>query len=204
MPVRRLPVREEPIDPAVPAHGRVSSTHALTRAIRRGDAEALRRHYEAWFDPCYAMARKLTRRDESFCLDVVQEAMLRIVKAMPILDTEAQVQVWMGAVVRTTAIDMLRRERRRTAREKRSHADSPASQPSHAEFHTRDAARWLAQEVRSLPQKDQVLLRLRFADDRTLREVAMASGMSDGAVHGRIRRALAVLRRAGEETFHDT
>lgn len=201
MPVRRVPVRMEPMNPAV--QRRVSSTRDTTIAIRRGDSEALRRHYEAWFGPCYTMARKFTRRDESFCLDIVQDVMLRIVKAMPILETEAQMQVWMGAVVRTTAIDLLRRERRRVARERRTHIDRPDGEPADADVHTREAAQWLAREVRDLSHQDQALLRLRFASDRTLREVAMASGLTDGMVHGRIRRALGALRRAGGEEFHE-
>jgi hypothetical protein len=48
------------------------NTARLTRAIARGDRDALATFYNAWFDRSYAAARRLTGRDESFCLDVVR------------------------------------------------------------------------------------------------------------------------------------
>jgi len=42
----------------------------VTAAIRRGDPEAFAVLYDAWFDRAYAIARTLTRRDESSCLDI--------------------------------------------------------------------------------------------------------------------------------------
>src|SRR5262245_11860434 len=65
-----------------------SATARLTLAIRAGDAGAFATLYEAWFDRALALARSLTRRDESFCLDVVQDAMMRVVRALPRLEDE--------------------------------------------------------------------------------------------------------------------
>ena len=61
----------------------------LTAAIARGDPTAFGRFYELWFDPALALARSISGRDESFCLDVVQDCMLRVVRSMKPLATES-------------------------------------------------------------------------------------------------------------------
>ena len=67
---------------------------STTAAVARGDRGALAELYERWFDECYRIARGLTRRDESFCLDVVQETMLRVIRSLRRLETEAQLRAW--------------------------------------------------------------------------------------------------------------
>lgn len=202
MPVRPIVVRAEPAGQTARVVAR--DARSITTAIARGDSDAMRDHYEAWFEPCYALARRITRRDESFCLDVVQEAMLRVVRAMPVLETETQLRTWMGAVVRSAAIDLLRRETRRTARERRAHAAPMGDADAAARHLAAETATWLRRELDALPAQDRELLRLRFAGDRTLRETAAAAGVTCGAAHGRIRRALASLRKEGKERFHDS
>src|SRR5690606_3993650 len=63
--------------PAAPAADNDTSLQT-TSAIARGDTEAFAQFYEIWFDRLVHMTRSITGRDESFCLDVTQDAMLRI------------------------------------------------------------------------------------------------------------------------------
>src|SRR5688572_24902887 len=79
----------------------------VTAAIARGDRAAFGEFYEAWFDRCYAMARGMSGRDESACLDIVQEAMLRVVRRMRPLPDAAALEAWMRRVVRSAAVDSL-------------------------------------------------------------------------------------------------
>jgi len=173
----------------------------LTAAVARGDEQAFAAFYELWFDRTLALARKATRRDESFCLDVVQDCMLRVVRAMRPLDTESAVEAWMARAVLTTAIDRLRADRRRTRREQeaaRGEQDD-AHPATEAEVTERNA--WLIAHLRELPERDQQLLAARFGDDKTLAEVGEALGMTGHAAHGRIRRIIARLRDAAQELF---
>ena len=55
---------------------------AMTSAMAAGDGGAVEAFYRRYFDRLYAEARRATRRDESFCLDVVQESVLRIVRTV--------------------------------------------------------------------------------------------------------------------------
>lgn len=172
----------------------------LTRQLARGDRDALARFYSLWFDRCYALARALTGRDESFCLDVVQDAMLRIVRTIRPMPTEADLRRWLARVVHHAALDRLRQERRRRARDLHASrsADSRAGAES-ADLDTRiDAVRCaLAQ----LSDDDRALLTLRFGGGHTLRSAAHTLGLTTAAAHGRIRRALARLRRRMEDLF---
>ncbi len=170
----------------------------LTRGIRRGDAAALDHFYRAWFDRLYARARGLTRRDESFCLDVVQETVLRVIRGVRPMDTDAQLERWLARVVHTSALDLLRRESRRTARERRR-AGEPGSVQSGADAAAQaERIAWLHASLARLPPAERTLLGFRFGRSRTLEASGAAAGVSGDTAHGQVRRAIARLRRAGE------
>src|SRR3954447_15947319 len=82
-----------------------------------GNEDAVETFYRRYFDWLYAQARRATRRDESFCLDVVQDAVLRIIRTVRCVRSDGQLRAWLRLVVQTTALDHLRSERRRTHRE---------------------------------------------------------------------------------------
>jgi RNA polymerase sigma factor (sigma-70 family) len=185
--------------PDSPGQGHAAAgagTAPLTAAIARGDAGAMGAFYEAWFDRAYAAARALTRRDESFCLDVVQEAMLRAARRMRPLATEEDVARWMSRVVRTAALDLLRRESRRAARERVAATDGRAGGQ---DAEARERVEWVRARLVELPAEEAGLLRLRFWEDRTLDEAGRRTGMTGHAVHGRIRRVLSRLRLLARE-----
>jgi len=178
----------------------VDHTPHLTAAIAAGDTVAFAAFYEQWFDRCYNIAAALTRRDESFCLDVVQDAMLRAIRSMQPMRKEG-LERWMARVVHTTALDALRAERRRLSREQRraarEDADAePADPPDLA-----DRIEWLAARLEELDAEDRALLHARFAREHTLEQTARAARLTGPAAHGRIRRILARLRDSAREMF---
>lgn len=173
-----------------------AGTHVLCAAIARGDRDAFGHFYEAWFDNCCAMARSLTRRDEAFCLDVVQNAMLRVVRSIKPMPTHAALARWMVRTVHSSAIDMLRSE----SRAKRRDRGAARSEASHQENHAGEPhmTEWLASALASLDDEERAMLRIRFAGDATLDAVGEVIGTSGDAAHGRLRRALAKMRRAAD------
>ena len=64
-----------------------SSTRELTRAIAAGDSRALEALYRSHFDLLHAFIRRTTRRDESFCLDIIHDTMLRVIRSIPVLES---------------------------------------------------------------------------------------------------------------------
>ena len=180
-----------------------ASDRLLLDALATGDHAALSSLYECWFPRALALARTLTRRDESFCLDVVQETFVRIINNAPRLARLAgrdDLDRWMAAVVRSAAIDLLRRDLRRAAREAATpppiRHEGQTPQPHHI-------VELLREQIGVLHGDDQELLYLRFGRGATLDGAARAVGTTIGAAYGRIRRSLRTLRKNLQEVDHE-
>jgi len=171
----------------------------LTRAIASGDTEAFARFYRRWFDRMYAEANRVTGRDESFCLDVVHDGMMRVIRFLGPMDSEAVLWSWLRAVIRSCALDRLRREMRRRKREQAGEGIAPPAAPDDLE----ERLAWLRKELAALDGREAALLTMRHRFGWTLRQVADAVGLNPGAVDGRLRRTLQTLRRRAKEAFDE-
>ena len=167
----------------------------LTRAIAAGSGEALTWLYRSRFDALVAFARTRTRRDEAFCLDLVQETFLRVIRGLPALDTEAQLDAWLLRTLERCAIDALRREQRRRRREDAAKATETGPDPPGVRTHEQRAdAVGVRERLSLLPSAVRDLLEARFRFGWTLARIGAAVGLAPGAVDGRISRALDRLR----------
>lgn len=175
------------------------SIRQLTSAIASGETGALARFYHRWFDRMYAEANRVTGRDESFCLDVVEEAMMRVIRSLGPMDNEAALWGWLRAVIRSCALDRLRREMRRRKREQAGEGIAPPAPPDDLE----ERLAWLRRELAEMNDHDSALLTMRHRFGWTLRQVAGAVGLNPGAVDGRLRRTLQTLRRRAKEAFDE-
>jgi RNA polymerase sigma-70 factor (ECF subfamily) len=176
------------------------SVQELTAAIASGDTEAFTRFYRGRFDQMYAEARQATGRDEAFCLDVVQDAMIRVIRSLRPMDGEASFRAWLRAVVHCCAYDRLRADRRRARRE-RAAAEARAAEAPDDDL--ADKLAWLRRELASLDGQQARLLVMRYRLGWTLQRIGGVLGLKPGAVDGRLNRAVKTLRRRGEEQFHE-
>jgi RNA polymerase sigma factor (sigma-70 family) len=167
-----------------------------TSAIAAGDSGAFARFYRAWFDHCLDEASRCTGRDEQFCLDVVQEAMIRVIRHLPSLPNETALAAWLRVTIRSASVDLLRRDlraRRRDQSRARRHDDSEQD-ASHCARETRERIEWLRSQLADLPPEVARLLHMRFRLGWTLARIAKSLGLKTGAVDGRITRTIAHLR----------
>lgn len=175
----------------------MDDARTLTAAIAAGDGAAFARLYEARFDMMYAAAHRFTGQSEHDCLDVVQDAMLRVIRAARVLDDWPSLDAWLRCVVRSVAYDHLRRERRRRARE-RAVSERRAEHATHTPDATDPALAerlaWLRAELTNADPDAARLLSLRFRAGMTLERIGETLGVGPGAADGRIRRTLAALR----------
>ncbi|MDX2131027.1 MAG: sigma factor [Planctomycetota bacterium] len=175
-----------PHDPAV--------VRMLTERIRAGDADAFERVYRAWYARVVGLARACTRRDESFCLDIAQDVMLRAARSIPVLPDERALGAWFGRCTLSACVDALRRDARRARRERA--AAMPGGTHAAAPAGDHDDGEWLRRWCGGLDMTDFDLLHAAVVRGATLREAGLASGVSEGAATGRVRRAMARLRDA--------
>ncbi|MGE3175782.1 MAG: RNA polymerase sigma factor [Planctomycetota bacterium] len=179
-----------------------AAARASTAAVAAGDSAAFGAFYDAWFDAVYSLARAVSRRDEAWCLDVVQDVMLKVSRSLPVLDTDAAVSAWLSRAVVTTVIDRRRSERRRLRREQHNAAaraaiELPAELP--AALAAGERTRWLRAQLAGLPAAERELVEARFLAGGSVTATAAALGMTADAAHGRLRRCLQRLRRAAAD-----
>ena len=173
----------------------------LTAAMATGDGAATDAFYRQWFPFLLATARRTTRRDEAFCLDVVQDATLRIVRTVRPAHSDRQVRAWVRLVVQTTALDLLKRERRRSGHEA-AVAVVPAAADRSADPDD-ERIEWIRERVHRFDPELVRIVEWRYVRGWTLQEVAERLGLTVGTVNGRLQRALAQLRERAAEVFLD-
>jgi RNA polymerase sigma-70 factor (ECF subfamily) len=119
--------------------------------------------------------------------DVLQDALLRALRAYPRLRHAEHLRAWLYRVTTTTALDNLRARRREIL------TDEPpvvATQPEHYD----DTFESL---IGALPDGTQAALRLRFVDDLDYECIAARLGCSAAAARQRVSTAIRTLRTQG-------
>ena len=93
------------------------AAEGLAEAIRAGDEEAFNLFYDRYADRTYRYLFSLLPTDEAVVRDAFQETMLRVVRYIKPMSDEA-LWGWLTRVARTALYDQLRRNKRRTKRER--------------------------------------------------------------------------------------
>jgi len=174
----------------------------LTSAMAAGDEKAIEAFYRDYFDWLYQKARRATGRDEAFCLDVVQEAVLRILRCVRPVEGERPFRAWLRLVVQSTAYDVMKSESRRARREAVA-AVAGGSDRRDAPLEWAEQLLWLRDQVADLDPEIARIVDLRFHQSWTLAKIARVFGLSIGTIDGRLRRAIKHLRGLAREEFDD-
>jgi len=137
---------------------------------------------EAHGDELLAHARRMT--DDQSAEDVLQDALLRALRAYPRLRHGRHLRAWLYRVTTTTAIDSHRARRREQLTD-----DVPAP----ATYDTYDEGAFEAL-IAPLPDGARTALRLRFVDDLDYDRIAAELGTSPEAARQRVSTAVRTLR----------
>lgn len=179
------------------------SVRELTSAVASGQTEAFARLYRAWFDHVFHEARRCSGRDEQFCLDVAQETMLRVIRRIKPLDSEAALAAWLTAAARNACLDLLRKDLRLRRREQ-AYAQTRSTTTEDVDSgQTRERIAWLTSELSNLESASARALDLRYRMNWTLSRIGQALHLKTGAVDGRINRTISQLRAAAPSSQKD-
>ena len=133
-------------------------------------------------DELLVHARRLAGDDHAE--DVVQDALLRALRAYPRLGHADHLRAWLYRVTTTAAIDLLRRRRRELP---------TAEVPAVVSHDTYDEGSFEAL-IAPLPDGAQAALRLRFVDDLDYEGIGARLGISAVAARQRVSTAVRTLR----------
>ncbi len=180
-----------------------SDLELLQRFAREGVQEAFAALVERHAGLVYAVAKRVVATG-ALAEEVTQSVFVDLAKAASCAagyDDAVPVVAWLCTVARRTAIDALRKETRRTAREQVAQeileADMSMNKSSAG---SDEQAEWAAVEpllgevLEALPVKERSAVWLRFFEGKGLREVGAELGISEDAAQKRVTRALEQLR----------
>ena len=166
---------------------------SLAAAARSGDRRAFDTLVGRYRDMAFAYSlARLNSREEAE--DVAQEAFVRALMALNRFRTQASWGAWLMRVVRNLCHDALRRRRvRRWVTLDDRWMDSGPTPEMAALFSERRTE--LVNAVEAMPEKFRTPLLMHYGSRRTYKEIALALGIPEATVIGRMAGALRFLRK---------
>jgi RNA polymerase sigma factor (sigma-70 family) len=160
-----------------------------TSAMVRGDSAA----YEAIFlARCAFVEREARRRlgsRKDLTEDVAQEAWLRVARRPLAFPGVQSLDAWLRRVVRSAAVDMLRSELSRRARESEAARDRGEALRFLDDYDLLEALRREVDSIEGLTQEERALFELKSRTDATTARLASWLGIGRAAVDSKLRRA---------------
>src|ERR1051325_7150114 len=130
-------------------------------------------------------------RSPQLAEEISQSVFIDLAKTAHSLKPETILTAWLYRVARLTAIDVVRRESRREARERLA-AEMTAMNATSSDWLPIEPL--LDDAMESLDDTDRAAVLLRYFENKSLREVGEQLGVSDDAAQKRVSRAIERLR----------
>jgi len=167
----------------------------LASRLTAGDGLALAEAFDRFGRAVYGAAVRVIR-DGASAQDVVQDVFVELWSRPERYDPAAgPLRTYLIVLARHRAVDLVRSELRRIARQERHHLLTPGQQPEAPGDQVLAAAMAAAirDAVRMLPDGQRRVVELAYFEGLTCREVALAAGIPEGTAKSRLRLAMAKL-----------
>jgi RNA polymerase sigma-70 factor (ECF subfamily) len=192
-------VRNGPPAGAVLSEGqcRAADDATLARAVVAHDEGALAELYRRHAGPCLGLARRVLA-DRTLAEEVVQEVFVRAWREPDRFDAgRGSMRAFLLAQVHGRAVDVLRAESARRAREEREALRSaPVDVDLEREIMQLTEAETVRRALATLGDAEREAIELAYFGGHTYREVAVMLEQPEGTVKSRIRAGLLRLRAA--------
>jgi RNA polymerase sigma-70 factor (ECF subfamily) len=202
----QLCLNERPAAPAISEYCRATAGRASVRRVggtdavlaarlAAGDDHALAEVFDTLAYSVYGSARRVLG-DDSAAQDVVQDVFVELWSRPGRYDPAAgTLRTYLTLMARHRAVDLLRSELRRLARQERSGRLTPAPPAAGAadEVMATETTSLIRAAVHGLPASQRQVIELAYFKGLTCREVASAVGIPEGTAKSRLRLALAKL-----------
>jgi RNA polymerase sigma-70 factor (ECF subfamily) len=173
-----------------------ASDASLAMAVARWQEEALAEIYRRHAGAVFGLAKRLIY-DAVLAEEVTQEVFVRLWREPERFDpTRGSLRTFLLSVTHGRAIDILRSETSRRAREERSRSVAEAGYDLEQEVFDLTTAERVRQAVAKLPGVERKAIELAYFGGHSYREVAAIQNEPEGTIKSRIRSGL---RRMGRE-----
>ncbi len=176
-----------------------SSDAELIHRYRRGDVAAFEVLVGRYTRLAGAIAYNVLG-DYAAAADAVQEAFLKVHESAADLREPERFKSWLYGVVRTCALDAVRRRRRRPATSltaldgaENEVVDAGLSEPA-AGLERQEVERAVLDAVRELPESYREVVVLKYLDERSYKEIAEILGITIETIESRLFRARRLLK----------
>jgi RNA polymerase sigma-70 factor, ECF subfamily len=185
----------------------VGGTDALQAArLAAGDDRALAEVFDRFAPAVYGAALRVLGQGAA-AQDVVQDVFVELWSHPGRYDPAVgNLRTYLIVMARHRAVDVVRSELRRVARQERQHRLTPG-QPHFSpceEVTAAAVARVVRDAVRLLPDSQRRVVELAYFEGLTYREVALAAGIPEGTAKSRLRLALAKLETVLDRQLLET
>ena len=167
----------------------------LASRLAAGDDLALAEAFDHYGRAVYSAALRVVG-DGASAQDVVQDVFVELWSHPGRYDPAAgSLRTYLIVLARHRAVDLVRSELRRIARQERHHRLTPGPHPEAPADQVLAAAMAAAirDAVQTLPDGQRRVVELAYFEGLTYREVALAAGIPEGTAKSRLRLALAKL-----------
>jgi RNA polymerase sigma-70 factor (ECF subfamily) len=166
---------------------------SLVAAARSGDQRAFDTLVERYRDLAFAYSlARLNSREEAE--DIAQEALVRALITLNRFRIQASWRAWLMRIVRNLCHDALRRRRVHPSFTLDDRWMDSAPTPEMAAIFT-ERRNEMAAAVETMPEKFRTPLLMHYGSRRTYKEIALALGVPESTVIGRMAGALRFLRK---------
>lgn len=180
-------------------------TERMLRQAKRGNADAFIALCAPFEGMVYRHCLQMLRH-QADAQDAAQETMLRAFRSFQSFEQRSELGTWLFRIAHNICLDILKRAHRR--RENASldalHEtgfDPPACNPTPEDEYIAASERDVVREaLRTLPERQQALLSLRYGDHMSYAQIARAMKLSLGTVKSALSRAREDLRAAVQNT----
>ena len=167
---------------------------SMIEGCRRGDPEAMRAFWLAYKDRVYSVALHFFRDDQAIAQDITQDVFIKLFARLQTFRHESEFTTWLYRLVANACMDEQRRRKRWSffgdAISDTAVAAAPSNDtPADDLFVNREIAEEVKAAVASLTPKLRIVILLRYFDDLSYEEMAVALDCSAGTVASRLNRA---------------
>ncbi|WP_419949543.1 RNA polymerase sigma factor [Candidatus Palauibacter sp.] len=169
----------------------------LVEAVQAGDIEAFSRFVTRYTDPAYAVALSILRQEQD-AEDAVQAAFIRALERIGQLRPGSRFGPWFYRVLRSTCLNLRRRELLRTHSEL---TDTAASRDDpHREFERSDARSRVLAALERLPERQRTAVMMYDLEGYDHAEIAGILGIAVGTSRANLHHGRHALRRVLSES----